>query len=31
VEICQPPPELLDRWQPPMPSDYRGGHGLREP
>jgi len=28
VEIWEPAPELLARWVPPRPSDYRGGHGM---
>ena len=31
IEIWQPAPELLAGWTSPAPSDYRGGHGLREP
>jgi len=30
IEIWQPAPELLAGWKSPAPSDYRGGHGLRE-
>jgi uncharacterized protein YcgI (DUF1989 family) len=28
VEVCQAAPELLEGWQSPKPSDYRGLHGL---
>jgi len=28
VEVYQPAPELLEGWQSPKPSDYRGLHGL---
>jgi uncharacterized protein len=31
VEIWQPAPELLEGWRSPSPSDYAGGHGLRQP
>jgi uncharacterized protein YcgI (DUF1989 family) len=31
IEIWQPAPELLAGWRSPPPSDYAGGHGLREP
>jgi hypothetical protein len=31
IEIWQPAPELLAGWTSPAPSDYAGGHGLREP
>jgi uncharacterized protein YcgI (DUF1989 family) len=31
IEIWQPAPELLAGWTSPAPSDYRGGHGLRDP
>ena len=30
VEIWQPAAGLLAGWVPPSPSDYRGGHGLRQ-
>jgi uncharacterized protein YcgI (DUF1989 family) len=30
IEIWQPAPELLAGWTSPSPSDYTGGHGLRE-
>ena len=30
IEIWQPAPELLAGWKSPAPSDYQGGHGLRE-
>jgi len=31
VEVYQPPAELLDGWQSPQPSDYRGMHGMAVP
>jgi uncharacterized protein YcgI (DUF1989 family) len=31
IEVWQPDPALLAGWTSPAPSDYRGGHGLREP
>jgi uncharacterized protein YcgI (DUF1989 family) len=31
IEVWQPAPSLLAGWKSPVPSDYRGGHGLREP
>ena len=31
IEVWQPAPSLLAGWKSPAPSDYRGGHGLREP
>jgi len=31
IEIWQPAPELLAGFKSPAPSDYRGGHGLRNP
>jgi uncharacterized protein YcgI (DUF1989 family) len=31
VEVYQPAPGLLEGWQPPAPSDYRGVHGLSGP
>ena len=31
IEIWQPAPKLLAGWRSPVPSDYAGGHGLREP
>jgi uncharacterized protein YcgI (DUF1989 family) len=31
VEIYRPAPELLEGWQPPLPVDYRGVHGLNAP
>jgi uncharacterized protein YcgI (DUF1989 family) len=30
VEVWEPDPSLLAGWSPPSPSDYRGGHGMRE-
>jgi uncharacterized protein YcgI (DUF1989 family) len=31
VEVYQPAPELLEGWQSPDPSGYRGHHGWKEP
>ena len=31
VEVYQPAPELLEGWESPSPSDYRGAHGVTIP
>ncbi len=31
VEVYQPAPELLEGWESPYPSDYRGAHGVTIP
>jgi uncharacterized protein len=30
VEVYQPAPRLLAGWEPPLPMDYQGRHGLRD-